>query len=186
MNVSAKTHTTAVVLVPPQDLWPPIQAIRQRHDRNARRWMPHITLLYPFAPRAAFAEVMPALEAAGASARPFEVALTRFGVFTHGRRGATLYLAPEPSEPLVALQARLWQALPAYDDTRRHPNGFTPHLSVGQAPERAAAQALRETLEVGWKPLIFTAAGIQLIWRGEPPDDVFRVVYTFALGSGTR
>lgn len=181
--MSAKTYTTAVVLVPPQDVWSPIQAIRQRHDRNALRWMPHITLLYPFAPRAAFAEVMPALEAACVSARPFAVALTRFGVFTHGRRGATLYLAPEPSEPLVALQTGLWQALPAYDDTRRHPNGFTPHLSVGQAPERAAAQALRETLEASWEPLIFTAAGIQLIWRGEAPDDVFRVAQSFRLGA---
>lgn len=181
--MSVKTHTTAVVLVPPAEIWPPIQSVRQQHDRNVRRWMPHITLLYPFAPRAVFAKVMPALEAACASARPFEVALTRLNVFTHGRRGATLYLVPKPSAPLVALQTTLWQALPDYDDTRRHPNGFTPHLSVGQAPERAAAHALRETLEASWKPLTFTATAVQLIWRGEPPDDSFRVAHSLRLGS---
>ena len=43
-----KTHTTAVVLIPPESVQPPIQAIRSVHDRNFLRWMPHITLLYPF------------------------------------------------------------------------------------------------------------------------------------------
>lgn len=179
----AKTHTTAVVLIPPAEAWPPIQAIRQQHDRNVRRWMPHITLLYPFAPRAAFAEVTPLLQAACAAAEPFAVTLARFAAFTHGRRGATLYLVPEPAEPLAALQARLWHALPAYDDTRRHANGFTPHLSVGQAPGGAAAQALRESLAASWVPLTFTADAVQLIWRGDPPEDAFRVADSFRLGS---
>lgn len=73
--------------------------------------------------------------------------------------------------------------MPAYDDTRRHLNGFTPHLSVGQGAERAAAYALRETLEASWKPLTFTATAVQLIWRGEPPNDSFRVAQSFRLGS---
>ena len=46
-----KTHTTAVVLIPPEEVWEPIQALRRAHDRNFDRWMPHITLLYPFAER---------------------------------------------------------------------------------------------------------------------------------------
>lgn len=180
--MSAKTHTTAVVLVPPMELWPPIQAIRERHDRKVRRWMPHITLLYPFAPPAAFAEVAPVLEAACASVAPFAITLARFEVFSHGRRGATLYLAPEPAEPLIELQIRLWEQLPAYDDTRRHSQGFTPHLSVGQARSPAEARALCSALAASWQPLSFTAGAVQLIWRREPPDDIFRVAHTFALG----
>jgi 2'-5' RNA ligase len=179
--VSVKTHTTAVVLIPSTELWPPIHVIRERHDRNVRRWMPHMTLLYPFAPRATFAEVAPVLEAACASVAPFAVTLARFGVFSHGRRGATLYLAPEPAEPLIELQTRLWEALPAYDDTRRHPQGFTPHLSVGQAHSPAEARELCDTLAATWQPLSFTARAVQLLWRGEPPDDVFRVAHTCAL-----
>ena len=44
--MDSATHTTAVVVIPPDDAWPPIQALRQRYDRQFRRWMPHITLLY--------------------------------------------------------------------------------------------------------------------------------------------
>jgi 2'-5' RNA ligase len=180
--VSAKTHTTAVVLIPPAEAWPPVQAIRQRHDRNARRWMPHITLLYPFAPRPSFPQLLPALRAACTEIAPFAITLARFGLFGHGRRGATIYLVPEPAAPLVALQRRLWESVPAYDDTRRHADGFTPHLSVGQARGTGEAQALREALESSWQALTFTAGAVQLIWRGEPPDDVFRAAHTLPLG----
>ena len=43
-----KTHKTAAVIIPPRDVWGPIQQIRRQHDRKIRRWMPHITLIYPF------------------------------------------------------------------------------------------------------------------------------------------
>jgi RNA 2',3'-cyclic 3'-phosphodiesterase len=181
--MSAKTHTTAVVLIPPAGVWPPIQAIRQQHDRNVRRWMPHITLLYPFAPRSSFADTAPLLKEACADLAPFTVTLARFGGFTHGRRGATLFLVPEPMEPLVALQTRLWETMPAYDDTRRHANGFTPHLSVGQARSGGEARTLLETLATDWEPTSFTATAASLIWRGEPPDDMFRISSTLPLGS---
>lgn len=181
--MSAKTHTTAVVLIPSAEVWRPIQTLRQQYDRNARRWMPHITLLYPFAPRSSFAELLPALIAACAEVAPFAITLARFDLFAHSRRGVTLFLAPEPAAALVALQTRLWEAAPAYDDTRRHANGFTPHLSVGQARDAAEALALHEALVSSWQPLTFTAGAIQLIWRGEPPDDVFRVAHTLLLGS---
>lgn len=181
--MSTKTHTTAVVLIPPEEVWPPIQAIRQRYDRNVRRWMPHITLLYPFAPRAGFADAARLLSETCASLAPFSITLARFGSFTHGRRGATLFLVPEPTEPLVALQTRLWEALPTYEDTRRHLNGFTPHLSVGQAQSAGEARMLLETLAAQWQQISFTAAAVSLIWRGEPPDDVFRVANPITLGS---
>jgi 2'-5' RNA ligase len=170
------------VLIAPQEVWPPIQSIRRQHDRNVRRWMPHITLLYPFAPRAAFTDVVPALAVACADLRPFPVTLARFATFAHGRRGATLYLVPEPTEPLLSLQMTLWEALPTYDDTRRHRDGFTPHLSIGQAPSTGEARTLLELLAADWQPLSFTAAAVHLIWRGEPPDDIFRVAHTLPLG----
>jgi 2'-5' RNA ligase len=180
--MNAKTHTTAVVVIPPEPLWEPIQAIRRRHDRSVRRWMPHITLLYPFVPPRAFVDATPLLHQVSAAIIPFAISLRRFALFAHGRRSATVYLAPEPAEPLIALQTRLWEAFPAYDDTRRHQQGFTPHLSVGQAPGTAAGEALIHTLTAEWPALSFTVAAIHLIARAEPPDDVFQLVRTVAFG----
>lgn len=55
--MKTKTHQTAVVIIPPENLWQPIQQIRQKHDRHFRRWMPHITMIYPFRPRTQFDEL---------------------------------------------------------------------------------------------------------------------------------
>jgi len=40
-------HKTAAVIIPLEDVWDPIQAIRQE---QANRWPPHITLIPPFLP----------------------------------------------------------------------------------------------------------------------------------------
>jgi hypothetical protein len=43
-------HKTAAFIIPPEGVSGPIQAIRQQHDRKVGRWMPHVTLTYPFLP----------------------------------------------------------------------------------------------------------------------------------------
>ena len=103
----AKTHHTAVAIVPPAEAWEPIQAIRRVHDRQICRWMPHINVLYPFRPRADFPVVLPALAAACAPVAPFAVTLNEFRLFLHGSGRCTLWLAPEPGGELRRLQARL-------------------------------------------------------------------------------
>jgi 2'-5' RNA ligase len=78
-----KTYHTAVVALPPPEVWEPIQAIRRQHDRHVHRWMPHITLLYPFLPHAQFGEALPVLTEVGRHIAPFQVTLTTFRAFTH-------------------------------------------------------------------------------------------------------
>jgi RNA 2',3'-cyclic 3'-phosphodiesterase len=176
-RVTGKTHHTAIVLVPPEDVWEPIQAIRRRHDRQVRRWMPHVTLLYPFRSSAEFDRLEPALRAACARIVPFAVRLALLRVFDHGPRSHTLWLAPEAGgDSLRRLQASLQAAVPDCDDVSRHAEGFTPHLSVGQArgDGDAVARVHREIL-AGWRPVEFTACDVCLIRRGDAPDDVFRV-----------
>ncbi len=53
-DAAPKTPTSAVVWIPPDSALPTIQAIRRRYDRHLQRWMPHVTLLYPFRPRENF------------------------------------------------------------------------------------------------------------------------------------
>jgi RNA 2',3'-cyclic 3'-phosphodiesterase len=176
-------HQSAVVLIPPEDAWPPIQAIRRVHDRQVRRWMPHVTLLYPFLPRAELGAALPAAHAALAAVAPFELRLARFDAFRHRGGTATVWLAPEPREALVAVQAALGRAFPRCDATDRFAGGFTPHLSVGQARGPEALAAFRRELE-GWKPLAFRADRVAIIVRDPPPDDVFRTFAEVPLGGG--
>ena len=178
----AKTHKTAVVLIPPEDCWEPIQPIRRQHDRHVRRWMPHVTLLYPFRPREQFDEAAGMLRDACRQIEPFEVRLAEFRRFHHGRARYTLWLAPEPQETMLHLQAAVASAAPECDDVSKHAQGFTPHLSVGQVNGHDAMASLKTSLEASWQPLSFTARHVNLIWRDEPPDDVFRVDRLIALG----
>jgi 2'-5' RNA ligase len=179
--MEAKTFHTAVVLIPPEPCWPPIQAIRQVHDRQFHRWMPHITLLYPFRPREDFERTTLLLEKACHSLRPLEVKLAEFRCFRHGSRSCTMWLAPEPKRSLVGLQAALQAAVPDCDDVSRYPDGFTPHLSLGQTITNRV-DSLLATLSRSWQTVSFLADRISLIWRKDQPDDVFRVDRTILLG----
>jgi 2'-5' RNA ligase len=169
-----KVHTAAIVIIPPPDAWDPIQAIRRQHDAKMRRWMPHITLLYPFRPREELAAAAHALKTACQNQRAFRLRLARF---RHFRESRTVWLAPESPAPLVTLQAALQAAFPDCDDVSRHAGGFTPHLSVGQGDE-----ALRDALQETWTPLEFEVKEISIVRRNAPPDDVFRVEFAVPLG----
>jgi 2'-5' RNA ligase len=179
--VERKTFTTAVVLIPPSEVQPDIQAIRRVHDRHFKRWMPHITLLYPFRPRPEFDQLAERFAAACEVIEPFQVELAEMRFFRHRRDNFTLWLSPEPKGALIRLQAVLGSVAPDCNDVVRHRDGFTPHLSVGQVQGERQLLALRQGLQEAWQPLAFTAREISMIWRGEPPDDVFRIGHTVRL-----
>ncbi len=182
LSVESKTYTTALVIIPPETVWPSIQALRQKHDRQLRRWMPHITLLYPFRPRQAFGQSVRLLLSACKDTRGFEVSLDTFSYFEHSPGLYTAWLAPEPREPIVELQDRLLGAFPDCDEVTRFENGYKPHLSIGQVRGRATLERLLPGLQQAWRHLEFTVSCISLICRGDPPDDVFRVDRVVPLG----
>lgn len=177
-----KTHRTAVVVIPPDDLWAPIQALRKQYDRHFRRWMPHITLLYPFRPPAEFDRVVPALAQACRLKAPFEVRLGRFDFFAHSRRSATFFLVPEPAAAIKALHQALLDKVPDCNDAALFAGGFAPHLSLGQTRGRDMG-AFCNRWQATWSPLSFTVKQVHVIWRNDPPDDIFRIGPVLPLGS---
>lgn len=179
-----KTYQTAVVLIPPEEVWPPIQALRQQYDRHVRRWMPHVTLLYPFRPHQEFESVVGQWAPVCAQLRPFVVHLAAVCTFRHARDSYTLWLAPEPKDALLALHTQLWHMAPECDDVRRWEQGFTPHLSIGQQRGHERMRRLVAQVQATWLPLTFVASEISLIWRHESPDDIFRVAHRIRLGPG--
>jgi 2'-5' RNA ligase len=182
-----QTHKTAIVLTPPEQVWEPIQAIRRVYDDKIRRWMPHVTLIYPFLPRQTFDAVAPFIVQACQDISPFPLTLESFRFFDHGRGHYTLWLAPEPLDELVRLQDAIQHILSEkYGDLGDHSeHGFTPHLSIGQVEGRERLDELLERLPAQWRPLTFTANQLSLIWRGDPPDDIFQVDRVIHLGGPT-
>jgi hypothetical protein len=103
--------------------------------------------------------------------------------FQHRGDNFTLWLAPEPKEALVRLQAVLGSVVPDCDDVVRYRDGFTPHLSAAQVRGERQMLALQRALQAAWQPIAFTAHEVSLIWRGEPPDYVFQIGQTVRLGA---
>jgi 2'-5' RNA ligase len=178
--VTALTYTTALVVIPPQETWAAIQAIRQQYDRKVRRWMPHITLIYPFHPVEDFAALREPLSEAIVSLPAFDVTLAEFQTFRHRRQNYTVWLKPEPQEPLAELHEVLSNASLRQQSSSRG-RRFQPHLSVGQVQGRNDMERLVAELQTAWKPITFRVDCVSLIWRRDPPDDVFRVAEAIPL-----
>lgn len=170
-----KTFHTALVAIPPEETWEPIQRIRRLFDRHLHRWMPHVTLLYPFRPHAEFGGAEAAVREACAGIAGFEVELAEFRSFSHGPESHTLWLHPAPAEGFVRLQSALQRAFPDCDDVSRYDSAFTPHLSVGQARlPRDLEEHLREA-RGDWSPLRWNVREVALLAReGEAPFEVDR------------
>ncbi len=175
-----KLPYTAAVLIPPEDIWEPIQAIRREHDPQIARWMPHVTLLYPFVEGRALAPAADMLRPVAEQAPRFRVRLAQFGFFIHSGRSATVWLRPDPAEPVVRLQSALLAVFPWCDDTSRFAEGFTPHLSVGRWGAHEAEAAAAE-LQASWRPLDWRVESVCLIARPESGEGPFAVRHVLPL-----
>lgn len=170
-----KTHQSALVILPPEASCGPIQEVRRTHDRHYPRWMPHITLLYPFWPEERFVEARRRIAAVCNDYGPFVLKLAELRSFLHGRAGSTAWLAPEPAEPVKELQHRLQEVFPECDDTANFDSGYTPHLSVGQA--RDDLDAVMAQMRSVLRPIEFEVEGVVLIARqGDEPFQVVELV----------
>jgi 2'-5' RNA ligase len=178
-----KTHKTAVVVIPPHDVWEPIQAIRRQHDRKVRRWMPHITVIYPFCDEADLDDRARQTATECRTCCSFELTLTSFQTFSHRKGHHTVWLKPEPDESLADLHAVVWAAVSYDEDFKPRVGRFTPHLSVGQVRGRERRDKLLLELRSCWSPIRFRVTQIEFIARGDPPDDIFRVTQTIPLGA---
>ncbi len=145
--------------------------------------MPHVTLVYPFRVRGQFGTLADKLRQVCKGIERFEVCLGEFRHFYHGRGRSILWLAPEPGPALVRLQAAVESVAPDCSDVSQRRGGFTPHLSVGQMRDRDRLTRLESDLQASWSPLSFSVGRVSLIWRNDPPDDVFRVDRSIDLGA---
>ena len=145
-----KTHKSAVVIIPPEEIWEPIQKIRRLYDRQCHRWMPHITLIYPFRPRSELERAVAVLSSGITALRAFALRLHRLQYFTHDRDRFTMWLDPGPREPIAALQAR----------SRRRCPTATTYRSFREASRRTSVSARpRDVASSRSEPAVFRTNG---------------------------
>lgn len=174
----APTHRSALVILPPEEAWPAIQAIRAAHDPSFARWMPHINLIYGFVPEERFDEAAALLGPALMALAPFPVTLSALRTFAHPG-STTVWLEPvsEPAGALRALQAAAQALFPRCDEQQtRSPAGFTPHLTVAKLG-KGGDPALLASWQRALRPQRFLVREVALISRrGDEPFVVRRVL----------
>jgi 2'-5' RNA ligase len=144
-------------------------------------------LFYPFYLPERFDEAVPRLAAACAEITPIVVTLTAFRFFRHSSRKATLWLAPEPKEDLVRLQAALQDACPDCNDLSHFADGYTPHLSVGQAGFPEEARRLQADWQRSWEPIRFEHSAVTVLRRQQAtPFEIERRIPLAATSSKDR
>jgi 2'-5' RNA ligase len=172
-----KVYYSAVVIIPPEDTWLSIQQIRKQYDRNMHKWMPHITLIYPFRPESQFNALELQFAKACNSFKSILIELASFKAFHHGQNNHTILLLPTPADIIIELQKRLLTIVPDCDDVIKYENGFTPHLSVGQF--HGSLRQLDELINVLqslWSPIQFMWDRIQFIAREPRKTSKFQVL----------
>ena len=73
------------------------------------------------------------------------------------------------------------KALPAYDDTAKHPGGFHPHLSIGQFQHQRVRDN-QQQFQSEWTRIQFEVKEISFIYRAPETAERFVVAETFTLG----
>jgi 2'-5' RNA ligase len=171
-----KVYTSALAIIPPEEICTPIQDIRQKYDRQINRWMPHINLLYPFRPIEQFGNFEGEITAICSEIESFEILFKEFKYFSHRHQNFTMWLHPEPSDLIIELQSKLLELFPDCDDFSKHKGGFTPHLSVGQIRSRQLLNSTLKELKNQWKELAFIIKSIFFISRERSGISKFQVV----------
>ncbi|MFX1329381.1 MAG: 2'-5' RNA ligase family protein [Promethearchaeota archaeon] len=171
----SKVYTSAVVIIPPQDKWDPIQEIRKLYDRQINRWMPHITLLYPFRPENEYSTLVKEFSEKCKIIRPFEIQLNQFNYFNHGKQRYTLWLNPEPIELIINLQSKILEIVPECNDANRYKHGFRPHLSIGQIQGKDKLLEILKRLQCNWRNIDFLLNQIYFISREKNKTSKFEI-----------
>lgn len=121
-----------------------VSELRNRLDPTVQLGVPaHISILVPFMdPGHITPAVLAKAQAALMEIPSFEFTLRRVGRFP-----TTAYLAPEPSEPFVAMTAALVGAFPEFPPYGGEHAVVIPHLTVAQADAESATLAALELEE---------------------------------------
>ncbi|CAK7218406.1 hypothetical protein SEUCBS140593_003536 [Sporothrix eucalyptigena] len=149
VSFTLNSHATALCFIPPESEWAPVDRLRTLYDKAARKWPPHVNLIYPF--------VQPeSLDAASRRIQsflkkseqgPIDFRLDRTGVFNQ-RHEKTLFLRDGRddgcAETLRQLRSGIVTALKGTDAAKAKTDdadsrNYRMHMTVAQSNNSTSA-----------------------------------------------
>jgi len=181
-----KVYTSAVVIIPPKAKWGPIQEIRKLYDRNINRWMPHITLLFPFYPKNQYTEIEEKFLLVSSEFTEFDISLREFRYFKHSNKNYTIWLDPTPNDMIIKLQSEFLKITPECDDVNKFKGGYYPHLSIGQFKGNLISLKNKiDELQNSWKGIKFKVKEFYFIWCDNIKNSRFQIEKRFLLSKSS-
>ncbi len=175
------SYKSTLVILPPSQNMVRVQEFRKIHDRQFRRWPPHVNILYPFLEKSTLDEAILQVREALRNVDTFEVELKKASYFVHKSGRCTVYLVPDPVERIREIHGLLLARFPYCTRQSSFEHGYTPHLSIGQARNRKTAEILSKEAAESICPLSFTIKSVFIMTRMDPPEDIFRVAHEIGL-----
>lgn len=171
-----------MVIIPPKEKWGPIQEIRKLYDRQINRWMPHITLLFPFYPINQYTEIEKKFLLVSSEFNGFDISLEEFRSFKHYNKNYTIWLDPTPNDIIIELQSTLLKITPDFNDVNRFKGGYKPHLSIGQFKGSPISLNNKiDELQNSWEEITFEVKEFYFIWRDNFKNSNFQIEKRFSL-----
>ena len=171
-----------MVIIPPKEKWGPIQEIRKIYDKQVNRWMPHITLLFPFYPKNQFTAFEKEFLLVSSEFDVFDISLGEFRYFKHYNKNYTTWLDPTPNDMIIKLQSEFLKITPECNDVNKFKGGYYPHLSIGQFRGNSISLKNRiDELQNSWKEITFKVKEFCFIWKEKDKNSSFQIEKQFLL-----
>lgn len=135
--------TTALVIVIPDQFHDKINEVRSKSDRAYPRWMPHLTLLFPFVEVEQFPEIYEKLQNKLKNFGGFQLNFNKIDYFKQGRN-VTMHIKPSNDMKLQELFKAIRDTFP---DIQTKHDEFHPHLTIGQFKNSELQQKTQELNE---------------------------------------
>eukprot|EP01040_Poterioochromonas_malhamensis_P009230 gene9230-10019_t len=163
--MASKLHfTTALVIIIPEEFHDMINRLRSQYDHAYPRWMPHMTLYYPFVSIEQFPEIANRLQTALRGFGNISINLNKISFFSQKGK-STLHLAPQDDTRLQELFQLIHQTIPEVPLARAQ---YKPHATIGQCDSGDRNQMMASFQEhFQHENMTMNICSIQLINRSE-------------------
>ncbi len=125
---------TSLMVVPPDDICSAADVYRKDcHAAAFGRIPAHMTVIYPYAPKEAWPDILPDLEKSASAIAPLDVRLARW----KGGPLALCWLLEDPG-PFMSMREQFMNVTP---EELRPTHKFRPHLTIGWSTDSSLAAA---------------------------------------------